>query len=159
MPIDKAEALRRTMLLGTLGDATLEQLARRAIERKLGPNEVLIVEGETVAGLYVVVTGSVRAYRTGVDGREQVIHVERAGGTFAEVPVFDDGVHPSTVAAETDTLVLLIKKEDVRYLCMKHPEIGLAALKVLATRQRRCARLAETLSLQWRRPAVSPLLP
>ena len=63
------------------------------------------------------------------------------------MPVFDDGVHPSTVAAETDTVVLLIKKEDVRYLCMKHPEIGLAALKVFATRLRRCARLAETLSL------------
>ena len=58
------------MLLGTLGDATLQELAERAIERKLGRNEALIVEGETVPGLYVVVAGSVRAYRTGADGRE-----------------------------------------------------------------------------------------
>ena len=147
MPVDKTEALRRTMLLGTLDNTTLDQLAQRAIERKLSRNEVIIVEGENVAGLYVVVEGSVRAYRTGTDGREQVIHVEGAGGTFAEVPVFDDGIHPSTVAAESDAIVLLIKKADVRYLCMKHPEIGLAALRVLASRLRHCAELAKSLSL------------
>lgn len=73
--------------------------------------------------------------------------MEGAGGTFAEVPVFDDGVHPSTVAADSDALVLLIKKKDVRFLCLEHPDIGLAALRVLASRLRHCAELAETLSL------------
>ena len=147
MATDKIKALRRTMLFGTLDDKPLEQLARRAIERILSRNEVIIVEGEIVAGLYVVVEGNIRAYRTGADGREQVIHVEGAGGTFAEVPVFDDGVHPSTVAADSDALVLLIKKNDVRDLCLEHPDIALAALRVLATRLRHCAELAETLSL------------
>ena len=135
------------MLFGALDEETLEQLARRAIPRTLGRNEVIIVEGETVGGRHVVVEGTIRAYRTGTDGREQVIHVESAGGTFAEVPVFDDGVHPSTVAADSDALVLLIKKTDVRFICLEHPNIGLAALRVLASRLRHCAELAETLSL------------
>lgn len=52
-------------------------------------------------GLYVIVNGSVRAFSESLDGREQVIHVERAGGTVAEVPVFDDGNYPSTVAASS----------------------------------------------------------
>ena len=147
MAIEKIEALRRTMLFGALDEETLEQLARRAIPRTLGRNEIIIVEGESVDGLYVVVEGNIRAYRTGPDGRDQVIHVEGAGGTFAEVPVFDDGVHPSTVAADSDAIVLLIKKKDVRFLCLEHPDIGLAALRVLASRLRHCAELAETLSL------------
>lgn len=89
-----------------------------------------------------------RAFRVGPDGREQVIHVARAGATVAELPVFDDGPYPSTVAAEEDTTVLFIDKRDVRRLSLEHPEIALAALKVLAGRLRRCAELVEALSLR-----------
>ena len=89
-----------------------------------------------------------RAFRASLDGREQVIHVERAGATIAELPVFDDGTYPSTAAAEEDTTVLFIDKRDVRQLCLEHPKITLAALKVVAGRLRRCAELVEALSLR-----------
>ena len=89
-----------------------------------------------------------RAFRVSMDGREQVIHVERAGATIAEVAVFDDDTYPSTAAAEEDTTVLFIDKRDVQHLCLEHPKITLAALKVLAGRLRRCAELVEALSLR-----------
>ena len=145
---DKIEALRRTALFGELDGATLGALAARAVERRYGRDEVLFLAGEEARGLYVIVEGAVRAFRESADGREQVIHVERAGATVAEVPVFDDGTFPSTVAAEEPTAVLFIDKRDVRRLCLEHPQIGLAALKVLAGRLRRCAELVETLSLR-----------
>jgi CRP/FNR family transcriptional regulator len=96
----------------------------------------------------VIVEGAVRAFRESADGREQVIHVERAGATVAEVPVFDGGPFPSSVAADTDSTLLFIDRRDVRNLCREHPQIALAALKVLAGRLRRCAELVETLSLR-----------
>lgn len=146
--MNKIEALRRTAFFGELDDSALNALAGRAIERQFRKDEVLVVAGEEARGLYVIVTGGVRAFRESPDGREQVIHVERAGATVAEVPVFDDGPFPSTVAAEEDTTVLFIAKRDVRLLCMTHPEIALAALKVLAGRLRQCAELVEGLSLR-----------
>ena len=148
MTTEKIEALRRTALFGELDGATLGALAARAVERRYARDEVLFLAGEEARGLYVVVEGAVRAYRESLDGREQVIHVERAGATVAEVPVFDDGTFPSNVAAEEPTSVLFIDKRDVRRLCLEHPQIGLAALKVLAGRLRRCAELVETLSLR-----------
>jgi formylmethanofuran dehydrogenase subunit D len=45
-------------------------------------------------------------------------------------------------------VLLFIDKRDVRSLCLEHPQIALAALKVLAGRLRRCAELVETLSLR-----------
>jgi len=148
MTTDKIAALRRTALFGELDDAALMKLAERAVERRYERDEILFIAGDTARGLYVIVEGSVRAFRESLDGREQVIHVERAGATIAEVPAFDDGAFPSTVAAEEQTTVLFIDKRDVRRLCMEHPEIALAALKVLAGRLRRCAELVETLSLR-----------
>src|SRR5215212_9752693 len=144
----KVSALGRTALFGGLNEIDLHALADRAVEQKLARGEILFMAGEEARGLYVVVEGAVRAFRESVDGREQVIHVERAGATVAEVPAFDDGAFPSTVAAEEPTVALFIDKRDVRRLCLEHPQIALAALKVLAGRLRRCAELVETLSLR-----------
>jgi CRP-like cAMP-binding protein len=148
MITDKIAALRRTMLFGELNETELIALADRAVERRLRRNEILFVAGDEAAGLFVIVEGALRAFREGVDGREQVIHVERAGATIAELPVFDDKPYPSTVAAEEDTAVLFIAKREVKTLCLAHPEIALAGMKLLAGRLRKCAELVEALSLR-----------
>ena len=148
MIADKISALRRTVLFGELNETELRALAERAIERCLKRDEILFVAGDEAAGLFVIAAGALRAFREGVDGREQVIHVERAGATIAELPVFDDQPYPSTVAAEEETVVLFLDKRDVKSLCLAHPEIALAALKLLAGRLRKCAALVEALSLR-----------
>ena len=147
MTTDKVAALKRTALFKELDDTTLGLLAAHAVPRHYGKDEVLFLAGEEARGLFVILSGSVRAFRES-EGREQVIHVERAGATVAEVPVFDNGPCPSTVAAEEDTYTLFIDKRDVRRLSLQHPEIALAAIKVLALRLRRCAELVEALSLK-----------
>lgn len=148
MSTDKIAALRRTALFGELPEPELNALAERAIERRLKRDEILFVAGDEAAGLFVIVSGALRAFREGVDGREQVIHVERAGATIAELPVFDDKPYPSTVAAEEDALVLFLAKRDVKCLCISNPEIALSALKLMAGRLRKCAELVEALSLR-----------
>ena len=148
MALDKIAALKLTKLFEELDEDTLRVVAERAFERRFQKDEVLFVTGEEARGMYVIVEGAVRAYRVSLDGREQVIHVERAGATIAEVPIFDDGTYPSTAAAEEETITLFLDKHDVRRLCLQHPEITLTALKVLAGRLRRCAELVEALSLR-----------
>src|SRR5262245_2451557 len=147
MPIDKISALAKSAMFAGLEEKDLRALADRAVEQRLASGEILFVAGDEARGMYVIAEGAVRAYRESLDGREQVIHVERAGATIAEVPMFDDGAYPSTVAAEEDSILLFIDKRDVRNLCLSHPAIALAALKLLAGRLRRCAELVEVLSL------------
>jgi len=148
MAIDKVAALRRTALFGSLTDEELRALAARAVEKRLAREEVVFVEGEPAHGLYVIVSGALRAFRTGADGREQVVHTERAGALIAEVPVFDDGVYPATAVADEDSVLLSLAKQDVRQVCLEHPQIALAALKLLAGRLRRHAEMVEVLSLR-----------
>ena len=134
--------------LAMLPRKSLNLLASHAVERRLHQGEILFVGGETARGLYVAVSGALRAFRVNEEGREQTIHVERAGATFAEVPVFDNGPYPSTVMAEEESVVLFLAKEDVRRFLLQNPETALAALGVLAGRLRRVASLLEQLSLQ-----------
>jgi CRP-like cAMP-binding protein len=144
----KSEVLRRTPLFSPLSDQELSALAECCVEHRLDSGEVLFVEGSEAKGIYVIAQGALKAYRDSSDGREQVIHVERACATIAEVPVFDDQPYPSSVVAEENSVVYFIDKKDVKRLCLSHPVIALAALKLLAGRLRRCAALVESLSLR-----------
>lgn len=140
--------LRRTELFKNLNEEQLRALSERAVIQRLSRDQVLFSGGEPAQGLYVVVTGAIRAFRESIEGREQVIHVEGPGATIAELPVLDDGPYPSTAAAEEDSVLLFIDKANVRRIFLEHPQIALAALKLLAGRLRRTAALVEALSLR-----------
>jgi CRP/FNR family transcriptional regulator len=146
--MDKTAALARTLLFGSLRPDQLTKLATLAHSRELARGEQLFLVGEKAAGLFVIVSGKIRAYRVNPQGREQTIHTEGPGATLAEVPVFDDGTYPATAVAEEPTVVLFVQKEDVHRFILEHPEVGLTALKLMAKRLRGHAELVDALALQ-----------
>jgi CRP-like cAMP-binding protein len=148
MTTDKIDAIHRTAMFGKLGERELRAVADQAIVKRVRQGECLFREGEEARGLYVVVQGAIRAFRESGEGREQVIHVEHAGATVGDVPMFDGGPFPSTAVADEDSVVLFIAKQDLRRLCMEYPQIALSALEVLAGRLRRAVGLIEALSLR-----------
>ena len=145
---ENIDIFRKAELFRDLSDDVLRTLAKYAVEKRLARNEILFVAGEPAAGLYLIAEGAVRAFRTGIDGREQIIHVERAVTTIAEPPVFDNGKYPSTTAAEEASKLFFLPKDKIQAACFKHPELALAAARLMATRLRRCAELVESLSLR-----------
>ena len=135
-------------MFGGLAEQDLHSIARRASEHHYRRGEILFSAGQPAHGMFVILEGAVQAQRESSEGREQVIHIERAGSTIAEVPMFDEGDYPSTVLALEDTTALFLARQDVRRLCLAHPEIALGALKLLASRLRQTAALIESLSLR-----------
>src|SRR5215469_880444 len=159
MALDRsATILAKSALFQNLPEATVTELAAHAIERKLKQGQILFTANEPARGLYVVLSGSVRAFRENFDGREQTIHVERAGGILAEVPVFDGGPYPSTAIADEDSEVLFLATEDVRRFMLAHPEAALTALANMAKKLRIVASLAEQLALKGVNQRLATLL-
>lgn len=146
--MDKAAALGRTVLFGNLQPEELNKLAALARKRDLAEGELLFLAGEKAAGLFVIASGRIRAFRVNPQGREQTIHVERDGAVLAEVPVFDDGTYPATAIAEEPTTVLFLAKSDICEFILEHPKVALTALKLMAQRLRGHAELVDALSLQ-----------
>jgi CRP/FNR family transcriptional regulator len=146
--MDRIQILKQTELFQSLTPTELTDLARACQVKNLNKGEVLFSAGEAVQGLYVIALGVLRAFRENMEGREQVIHIEKAVTTIAEVAVFDDQPYPSTVVAEEKSIVLLIAQDDVKRLCQTHPSIALAALKLLASRLRKTAALVESIALK-----------
>ncbi len=126
----------------------MESLAHRAEFRLLGKGELLFLAGEPARGLFVIVSGSIRAFRVNAKGREQTIHVESAGATLAEVPVFDDGNYPATAVAEEPSEILFLSSADVKRFLAANPDAALNALRLMAGRLRKHAELVDSLALK-----------
>jgi CRP-like cAMP-binding protein len=75
-----------------------------------------------------------------------LIGIERAGNALAEVPVFDQGRYPGTAEAVSDTTLLQLDADHFRGICLRHPEVALKVIKVLAHRMRHLDGLIEELS-------------
>lgn len=142
----KIAALRQTRLFGSLDDADLSWLAERAEEQRLSSGEMLFFSGEAAAGLFVVVSGTIRAFQQNSEGREQVMHIDKEGGTLGDVPVFDGGPYPASAIAETDAEVLFMGKQTIHQFCLQNAQFAFKALKIMAERVRRHARLVNVLS-------------
>lgn len=140
------QSLRNVPLFADLTDRELGMLADRAISREYQSGEIIFSEGDNCEGLYVVQAGSVKIFNTSAGGREQVLHIEKAGNSLAELPVFDGGNYPASAAALEKCALLFISRRDFRALCLERPEVSLKVLKVVSSRLRRLVGIIEELS-------------
>jgi CRP/FNR family transcriptional regulator, cyclic AMP receptor protein len=142
----RLESLRNVPLFADLTERELGFLADHALSREYQPGEVIFSEGDPCEGLYVVQTGNVKIFNTSAGGREQVLHIEKAGNSLAELPVFDGGTYPASTAAVGKCALLFISKKDFRALCLERPEVSLKVLKVVSSRLRQLVGIIEELS-------------
>jgi CRP/FNR family transcriptional regulator len=121
-------------------------LAQHAVPRRYSAGEIVFGEGEPCTGLYVVEAGHIRIFKTSVNGREQVLSIDGPGSSVAELPVFDGGNYPASVAAVDDATLLFVSKQDFQTLCLAHPHVALKVLRVVGARLRRLVGIIEELS-------------
>ena len=144
--VSPRQILKATPLFAALDEAELNSLAARCGIKTYGPGEILFSEGEDCSGLYIVVTGRVRIFKSSPSGREQVLAVESSGASVAELPVFDGGPYPASGSALEKTEVLFVSRADLRAICLERPEVSLKMLQVVGARLRRLVGIIEELS-------------
>ena len=77
-------SLRGCRLFAGLSQPELEDIAAATLVKALEKGDYLFREGDPAQGFYVVQRGAVNVHRVTAAGKEQVIHVFRAGESFAE---------------------------------------------------------------------------
>jgi CRP/FNR family transcriptional regulator len=161
MPEAKAQrsaALKKVPLFADLTEKELSFLAERAVPHRLQSGEMIFSEGEPCEGLYVVESGAIKVFKTSASGREQVLTIEGAGGSVAELPVFDGGAYPASASALNEATLLFVSKRDFQALCLEHPQVALKVLKVVGARLRRLVGIIEELSFTTVRHRLAALL-
>lgn len=146
--IDLRALLRKVPYFAAIDDDALRALAGMAQVRRHRKGEVILWEGEKCAGLYVVLHGKVKIFKRSDQGREQTLLIVGPGRTFNDVPVFDGGTNPGSVAALEASAIALLPKMQTLRLVERNPAIAMAVIRVLATRMRNFTLAVEDLALR-----------
>lgn len=143
-----------TRLLGSvpyfaqLDATTLEVVARGAFGRRCAKGQMIFLEGEPCAGLWVVEKGRVRLLRLSTEGREQVVRLLGPGEFFNEVAVLDGGPNPVSAMAAMESMLWVIERNTMLDLLERYPALAAGVIENLAARARHLLALVEDLSLR-----------
>lgn len=142
------ELLRTCPYFSSLDDELLDRVLSVASFHSYVDGEVLFIEGETPASLFIVESGTIRIFKVSAEGREQTLRLMQAGDTFADVPAFDGGGYPAHADALETSTAISIPRAPLLELMREYPDIALGALTTMAKRLRHMTGLVEDLSLR-----------
>jgi CRP/FNR family cyclic AMP-dependent transcriptional regulator len=130
-----------------LDENALRELAPHGVPRSYRKNVIVVNEGDETDSLYVLLSGRVKVFCTGDDGREVVLHTMEAGDYFGEL-VLDGGPRSASVMTLETSRLFVIPQADVEGLLAANPEFARNMLQKLISRVRSLTAKVRDLALK-----------
>ena len=102
--------LERVDLFAGLNEAQVKTLKERSRVRSFAANTIVVNEGDEGSSLFVVQSGSLKAFLTDNNGREVTLSLLDPGDYFGELALLDDSPRSASVIAVTRSEVLQIPR-------------------------------------------------
>jgi CRP/FNR family transcriptional regulator, dissimilatory nitrate respiration regulator len=141
-------SLRSCRLFMGLAAPDLDQIAAVTVVKTLGRGDYLFRERESSSGFFIVQQGAINVHRVNAAGKEQIIHVFRAGDSFAEATLATDAGYPADARALESSQVLLVQKSGFVALLRRQPELVLRMLGSMSQHLRALVSQLEDLTLK-----------
>ena len=145
---ERIRLLRALPYFHPLAEDTLASIAALAIRRVYQPEQVIFLEGEPCAGLFIVHAGHVKILKVSKEGREQILTIVGPRDSFNDVSVFDGGPNPASAQAMDAVELCVIERLAMQRLLEQHRPLAQAVIAVLAARTRMLVSMVEDLSLR-----------
>ena len=131
------ETLRRVPLFAGLDKKELQSLAKSCQERKYAPGTVVIKQGDTGVGLYIITAGHLKISRENSPDRAEVeLDTAGPGDVLGEMALLDDLPRSATVTAIDEVTAVLLPIWEFRSALRSNPDMGIKMLSVLSRRMR-----------------------
>ncbi|MCP4168886.1 MAG: Crp/Fnr family transcriptional regulator [Chloroflexi bacterium] len=148
------EQLRESPFFGTFDEESLAFLVAQAKRTNHQAGLTIFREGEPSQGLYWLRSGTLKAVKYSISGKEQILHFIRSGQTFNVVGAFTTLPNPASVVALEPVQVWRIPRDIIRQRILQDPTFAQLIIDVLSKRLRQSVALIEDLSL---RPVINRL--
>jgi CRP/FNR family transcriptional regulator len=130
------EILAQVPLFRDLAPREIQILASSCREREYPAGAVLLRQGETGVGLFVIVEGRVRVTQHREGGQEYELAMLGKGDVVGEMSLLDDLPRSATATALEPTRALVLPVWDFRAVLRESPDIGIKLLAVMSRRLR-----------------------
>jgi CRP-like cAMP-binding protein len=148
MSLDEYSFLRNVPIFADLEEKELDKIARLGTRQKYKRGNVVVLEKESGASLFVIVSGKVKVVRTDEEGREVILSLFGPGEFFGEMALLDGMARSASVVALSKAELFMIHRRDFLESLHEFPSIAIALLAELAMRLRKADMQIKSLSLK-----------
>jgi CRP/FNR family cyclic AMP-dependent transcriptional regulator len=130
-----------------LSDQLLRSIAQRGGVRSYPAQAVLVTEDDRSDALFIILSGRVKAYGSGPDGREVVYATQCAGEYFGEMTL-DGGPRSASVMTLEPTTCAVVPGAEVREFLAAQPDFALHLIHKLIRLARASTEHVKSLALE-----------
>lgn len=128
------QALGRCKLFKGLSPEACEDIASQSLIQRQPRKVMLINQGDKSHGIYAILKGRVKVFRSSVEGNEIITRLIGPGESLLENVYFYNKPSPVAACTESDAELLLLPAAAINALVRKHPQLGLNMMHILACR-------------------------
>ena len=144
----EAKFLRKVSIFNGLSDVDIQKITGIGSRKTYPKGSVIVMEAETGAAMFMIVSGKVKVIQSDEAGREVILSILSEIDVFGELSLLDGYTRSASVIAITNTEVFVIHRQDFLHLLNNYPTVSIALLGELAMRLRRADAQIKNLSLK-----------
>jgi CRP-like cAMP-binding protein len=148
MPQEEIIFLRNVPIFADLEEKDLQKIVKLGTRQKYKKGNIVLLEQESGAALFVIVSGKVKVVRMDEDGREVILSMFRPGEFFGEMSLLDGQTRSASVVATVKSELFMIHRRDFLELLHEFPQVAISLLAELAMRLRKADMQIKSLSLK-----------
>lgn len=127
-----SDFLRNVWLFAALSDDQLDVISNFTFNADFSPGELIVEEGQTGNGLYVIIEGNVEAVKGYGTENAQVVNKLAVGEVFGEMALLGEWPRTATVKAVSDVKCLGIDRWVFLSQLERDPQVSIKLLQILA---------------------------
>ncbi|MBZ4675700.1 MAG: Crp/Fnr family transcriptional regulator [Anaerophaga sp.] len=122
--------LRSFEIFKGLTDAELESLNQNLVCNSYKRGSIIYNEGSRINGSYVVVEGILKIYKTGFDGKEQIIRFAKEGDLIGFRSIVSEELACTTAKVIQDALLCYLPGDVMTNFIKGNPEFAMALMRL-----------------------------
>ena len=134
-------------LFSGLPEEDLALIEQHGSIKTIRKNTIVINQDDETDSLYVILSGSVKVFISGEDGREAVLNHQGPGEYFGEMALIDRQPRVATVETLEPSRFMIISRNDFMQCLSRNPRIALNLIEPMTRRIRSLAKNVSSLAL------------
>jgi len=139
--------LENVNLFSGLSDKALAEIEQHGTIKSYNKNTIIINQNDETDSLYVILSGKVKVYISGEDGREVVLNYQVPGEYFGEMSLIDRQPRAASVMTVEPSKLMIIARSAFMRCLSSNPEIALNLIEPMSSRIRMLAENVSNLAL------------
>ncbi|HCW54704.1 MAG TPA: Crp/Fnr family transcriptional regulator [Clostridium sp.] len=136
----------RVPIFENLDSYELDEIVSEIEHKSFEKGSLIFTEGSSANTLYFINEGKIKLYKYNKDGKEQIFHILTNGDFFGELDLIKSSKYKFNAKAMDAAKICTLKKNEVKDIVLKNPEIALKLLESVGERLAAIENLAQNLS-------------